>query len=88
MLDTATEVRLIISLTRPALHIKHSIYITDSNAENQVMAFPEGSRVISTEMVDALTGEQQTVIIIQSAQGAEVQGSMQGVSLIPQTPGS
>lgn len=52
------------------------------------MAFPEGSRVISTEMVDALTGEQQTVIIIQSALGAEVQGSMQGVSLIPQTPGS
>lgn len=59
---------------------------TDSNAENQVMAFPEGSRVISTEMVDALTGEQQTVIIIQSAQGAEVQGSMPGVSLTPQTP--
>lgn len=52
------------------------------------MAFPEGSRVISTEMVDALTGEQQTVIIIQSAQGAEVQGSMQGVSITPQTPGS
>lgn len=81
---------IVILLTRPALHIhvKHSIYYTDSNAENQVMAFPEGSRVISTEMVDALTGEQQTVIIIQSAQGAEVQGSMQGVSITPQTPGS
>lgn len=59
----------------------------DSNAGNQVMAFPEGSRVISTEMVDSLTGEQQTYIIIQPAQGAEIPGSTQGISLTPQTSG-
>ncbi|XP_061162603.1 zinc finger protein ZFAT-like isoform X2 [Saccostrea echinata] len=69
-------------------NVGHVVVSTaDSNAEDQVMAFPEGSRVVTTEVVDSVTGEQQTVIIIQPAPGSEMPGS-QGVTLDGQTPGS
>lgn len=63
------------------------IYVTDSNADNEVVSFPEGSRVISTEVLDSVTGEQQTVIIIHPAPGSEVPRSAQETTLSSQAPG-
>ncbi|XP_062576812.1 zinc finger protein ZFAT-like [Saccostrea cucullata] len=69
-------------------NVGHVVVSTaDSNAEDQVVAFPEGSRVVTTEVVDSVTGEQQTVIIIQPAPGSEMSGS-QGVTQEGQTPAS